>query len=233
MAAVLCESLSKLLRGSCEALGTVLTLPCKACGFATEELTKVCRSPFCLYLSVALGLNLPPVVFTIKAWMSGANGGDGCASASNWLSINALLCLVNMMAALYISQKITYEPMEDPNAAPFMEASVMDHEKNAAAPQQKKTIVGAVMEKTLETNTRSKSVSRVKEILCYDPIVAIYIIIGMGYMVWQAMGVGRRLDASGCGGDWGEYVGDSLMCGFMFIFMGGTTFAISLCCLVR
>lgn len=230
MAAVLCESISKLLRGTCEAVGTVLTLPCKACGIATDGLTNICRSPFCLYLTVALGLNLPPIIFAGKAW-SGDYSNEGCASASNWIHLNALLCLVNMAAALYISSKITYQPAEDENAAPFVEASVMDDTKPPE--QRKKSLVGMVMERTLETDTRSRSMARVKDILCYDPIVAIYIIIGIFYMVWQTIGINRRLLASDCGGGLDDYVGNSLMCGFLFIFMGGMTFAISLCCLAR
>lgn len=232
MAAVLCESISKILRGSCEAVGTILTLPCKACGIATESLTDLCRSPFCLYLTVALGLNIPPMIFTGKS-VGVAYEGEGCSSAANWMYVNGALCFVNIAAALYIAAKITHEPKEDSNEAPFVEASVMNHEtKQPPAEQKKKSIFDKVMENTLDSShTRAKSMSRVKDILCYDPVVAVYIIIGIFYMVWQTMGISRRLQASDCGIE--DYVSNSLMCGFMFIFFGGMTFSISLCCLGR
>mmetsp|Transcript_30282 Transcript_30282/g.54835 ORF Transcript_30282/g.54835 Transcript_30282/m.54835 type:complete len:231 (-) Transcript_30282:173-865(-) len=229
MAAIICTSFSKILRGACEGLGTILTLPCKACGFATDQLTDICRSPFCLYLSVALGLNLPPIIFTGKAW-SARYGDEGCISASNWMNVNALLCLINMVAALYISAKITYEPETD-NAAPFIKASVMDNEATAKTPEQReKTLVKKILEST-QTDTRSKSLSRVKDILCYDPIVALYIIVGIFYVVWQTMGLGRSSLTTDCGGGLDQYLFHSLICGFLFISLGGMTFACSLCCM--
>merc|ERR1712194_25693 len=175
-------------------------------------------APFCLYLSVALGLNLPPVVFTGKALVA-RNGGEGC---SNWLILNAILCLINMAAALYISAKISYNT-EDENAAPFINASVMNHEATSKTPEPEKTLRQTVLESTL-TETRSRSTSRVKEILCYDPFVAVYIIIGLFYMVWQTVGI-ARVDC--------DEVLPSLVCGFLFISLGGMTFACSLCCLAR
>mmetsp|Transcript_28677 Transcript_28677/g.46553 ORF Transcript_28677/g.46553 Transcript_28677/m.46553 type:complete len:239 (+) Transcript_28677:105-821(+) len=238
MAAILCESFGKILNGTCDAVGKVCALPFRACGFATGELTKVCRSPFCLYLSVALGLNLPPVVFTGMSWTNGAGGGgdEGCTSASNWMLTNALLCVINMAAAGYISQKITYEPeLGDPNAAPFVEASVYGKdasEKTPVKPTPEKTIMKTVMESHM-TDTRSRSLSRVKEILCYDPWVALYILVGIFFCVWQTVGANRTRYAADCGGDLDSHLTQSLLCGFLFISLGACTFACSLCCVVK
>ena len=104
MAAILCESISKLLRGTCDAVGTILTIPCKACGLATDQITNVCRSPFCLYLTVALGLNIPPLIFTARSY----DGAD-CTSSLNWMYLNAFLCCINIIAAIYIASKICRE----------------------------------------------------------------------------------------------------------------------------
>ena len=81
MAAIICESLSKILRGTCEALGTVLTLPCKVCGLANGQLANLCRSPFCLYLCMAIGLNLPPIIFAGKSIAGKGYGSQECISA--------------------------------------------------------------------------------------------------------------------------------------------------------
>eukprot|EP00579_Thalassiosira_antarctica_P007582 CAMPEP_0201900006 /NCGR_PEP_ID=MMETSP0902-20130614/51496_1 /ASSEMBLY_ACC=CAM_ASM_000551 /TAXON_ID=420261 /ORGANISM="Thalassiosira antarctica, Strain CCMP982" /LENGTH=136 /DNA_ID=CAMNT_0048433559 /DNA_START=182 /DNA_END=592 /DNA_ORIENTATION=+ len=135
-----------------------------------------------------------------------------------------------MVAALYISAKITYEPETD-NAAPFIKASVMDNEATAKTPEQReKTLVKKILEST-QTDTRSKSLSRVKDILCYDPIVALYIIVGIFYVVWQTMGLGRSSLTTDCGGGLDQYLFHSLICGFLFISLGGMTFACSLCCM--
>lgn len=238
MAAILCESISKLLRGTCDAVGTVLTLPCKACGIATDQLTNVCRSPFCLYLTVALGLNIPPLIFTGKAF-----GYNGCESSQNWLNVNAFLCSINILAALYISTKIS-RGTDDDGDAPFIEAEegMGDANKNnpnpTATPDKKKTFFESVVENAIKskvdgamTDSRSKNISRVKHTLCYDPWVALYIIIGIFFMVWQTMGMSKL---GVCGeGDVDMYLSHSLICGFMFISFGGTAFGCSLCCLVR
>ncbi|KAL7474713.1 hypothetical protein ACHAW6_000672 [Cyclotella cf. meneghiniana] len=229
MAALLCETISKIIHGTCDACGTVLSLPCKACGIATDQLTNVCRSPFCLFLSVAIGLNLPPVIFTAKSSGGGYDYDEGCTSAAKWIYVNGALCIVHMMAALYMSNKISQEPGEV-NDTPFVKASVMDHETgNGQNP--KKTLVKMVMENTMPT--QSRSVARVKEILCYDPFVALYIIISIFFMAWQTVGVGRSSLAVDCGGGLDENITYSLICGFLFIFLGGSTFACSLCCLFR
>jgi len=242
MAAILCESLSKILKGGCEVIGTVLTLPCKACGMANGQLANLCRSPFCLYLTVAMSLNIPPIVFTGKsiAWSShyGGYGSADCQSASNWLVLNAWLSLINILAALYISAKITYEFPEEDNEAPFIKAEVIKEDTTKASSDKPKLSVmksmkNVVLENTLDSShTRPKSMARVKDVLCYDPVIAIYIIIGIFFMIWQSVGINRRL-AADCGGSLQEYLSNSLLCGWLFIMVGGMTFGCSFCCLGR
>ena len=232
MAAILCESISKVLKAGCEACGTVISLPCKIVG---STISTLCRSPFCPYLTVAVGFNIPPIVFAIKAWS--ANGG--CDVASSWLNLNAWLCIINIFVALYISAKISIEAVEDENVndAPYVEATVTSKSVSPTSiqSQQKRNPVQTFVDNTLVndavTDTRAGSVGRIKAILCYDPIVAFYIIIAIFYMVWQTLGISRSYAANDCNGDWDEYIFNSLMCGFMFISLGAMTFAISLCCL--
>lgn len=232
MAAILCESISTILRGTCDAVGTVLTLPCKACGLATDQITNVCRSPFCLYLSVALGLNIPPIIFTARSY-------GGCESSLNWMYINAVLCSINILAALYISAKISHGG--DDADTPFIqaEAGVNDGTTTGATTQpEKKTFVETIIDNAIKTrvdsataDTRSTNISRVKHTLCYDFWVALYIIVGVFFMIWQTMGVSKM---GSCGdGEVDTYLAHSLICGFMFISFGGMAFGCSLCCLVK
>jgi hypothetical protein len=223
MAAILCNSIGQLIHGTCDAVGSVLTLPCKACGIATDQLTSVCRSPFCLYLSVAIGLNLPPVIFTAKS-LGGGYGDEGCASAANWMSVNGALCIINLMAAIYISNAISKES-RNVDASPFVDP------ETGVAQQTQKSPVMKVLDTTIPT--QSKSLARVRETLCYDPIVAIYIIIGIFYMVWQTVGMGRISNAMACSEDLHYLLTHSLICGFLFISLGGSTFGCSLCCVLK
>ena len=115
----------------CDGPANCLLFPCRACGMAIRELASFCRSPFALYLSVALGCNFPPIIYAIKDREAGGNVAGDCLSASGWLGINAILCSVNIVAALYVSAKILYDPDArehgagpDPGDAPYIEASV-------------------------------------------------------------------------------------------------------------
>jgi len=233
MAAVLCNGLGKLFSGTCDVLGSVITLPCKACGFACDGISQALKSPFCLYLTVALGLNIPPVIFAGQAL---ANNG-GCNVALNWLAINAFLCVVNMAAAMYISGKVVHDPNDDDDdakknnnvEAPYIEATVGSKAKELEQSRKTKFGLGSSI---FENRVKSMSrFGRVREVLCYDPIVAVYIVIGIFYIIWQSMGFGRMNEAANCGGGEEDLISRALMCGFLFISLGATAFGCSVCCL--
>ncbi len=237
MAAILCDGISKLCRSSCDALGTILTIPCKACGFACDGVSQALRSPFCLYLTVALGLNVPPVVFAGQALAN----GNRCNIALQWLLVNAFFCIINVAAAIYISGKVVHDPNDDEeegkNGAPYI-AATMENGNNKEQQQQnlphniKKFWQGP---HTSANETRAAQsftkVGRVRDVLCYDPIVAVYIIIGIGYIIWQSMGFSRMNQAANCGGGEEDLISSAVMCGFLFISLGATAFGCSVCCL--
>lgn len=244
MAAILCRGFGDICDGACDALGSVICLPCRACGFACAEMRSFLRSPFALYLAVALGLNLPAVVFAAKNL--GSNHEGGCASAASWLNVNAILCFVNMAAALYITSKILHEsdPLiaETVDAAPYIEASVFSkkaktktaepiQEATAVAPTKKS--LGRTILNTTDTHndTKAKSFARTKDVLMEDKIVAVYILIGLFYLIWSTIGIGRSASAYGCENGLAGSVNSALMCNYLFISLGGMAFACSICCL--
>jgi hypothetical protein len=205
MAAVLCQTLSEMFR-----------LPCKACGIGCAGLGDVLKSPFFPYLAVTFTLNMPAVVYMIRSL------DDQCPYLSRWLIGNGLLCLVHMIAAWYIVSKIR--------------ESVATNDSNG-----KNTNNGEIEEGTYYTNfTMPKenehgaqnSCSRIKHVLCYDKVIAIYIIMFIGWVVWLSMGVGRRLSAgyNGCEEEI-HYMNVDISCGYMYISLVGLAFCCSLCCL--
>ena len=170
MAAVLCNGISNLCNGSCEILGSICTLPCKACGVVCEGVSKALRSPFCVYLSVTIGLNIPPVIFAVEAF---AIHDGGCNTALIWLVVNAILCAVNIAAAIYISSKIAYVPGNESNTvapaprppASDVEAATGAQNKNKAAPKQEAAKKNTMWPTLFESNTRARSFSRVSDVL--------------------------------------------------------------------
>lgn len=235
MAAILCDSISKILRTTCDATCTVLTLPCRACGLATDQITHLCRSPFCLFVAVAVGLNAPPLVYTARSQ------GASCESSLHWLRVNALLCSVNILAAVYISARISHDPSGDGDA-PFIEAEEgkAAAEGDAAAPPvgdseaTAKTSLEAFVGRITKRRVNSESkLSRVTHTLCYDPWVALYIIVGVLFMIWQTLGMGKLGSCDEDDTNVNMYLSHSLICGFLFISLGGMAFGCSLCCLIR
>lgn len=160
------------------------------------------------------------------------------------MNVNAFLCSVNIIAALYISTRISRRT-DYGGDAPFIEAeegmgNANDNNSNptATSTDKKKTFFDTIVDNAIKskvdgamTDSRSKNISRVKHTLCYDPWVALYIIVGIFFMIWQTMGMSKL---GSCGeGDVDMYLSHSLICGFLFISFGGTAFGCSLCCLVR
>ena len=167
--------------------------------------------------------------------------------ALQWLSINAFFCIVNVAAAIYIniSGKVVHDPNDADavgNDAPYIEATMdsnsNSNSNNKTSDQQQQS---STMKKfwqgpyTAANETRVvktlSRVGRIRDVLCYDPVVAVYIIIGICYIIWQSMGFSRMNQVAGCGGGEDELITRAVSCGFLFISLGATVFGCSVCCL--
>jgi len=87
----------------CEGIGKVLCLPCKVCGVASS---KICKKEFCLYNTVVLGTGIPPIIMMIQSLLY---KGGKCIMHSRsdlWLYVQGVLCGVNILAGMYISDQI-------------------------------------------------------------------------------------------------------------------------------
>jgi hypothetical protein len=75
------------------------------------------------------------------------------------------------------------------------------------------------------------SFQRIKHVLCYDKIMAMYIIVFIGWVVWLSIGISRRLSNNdgGCE-DQVYYMTVSIVCGYMYLSLVGVAFLLSLCC---
>lgn len=201
MAAVICKTLGDCCGGCCK----ILSAPFRLCCDATASL---CSNPFCLYVTTAVGLNIPPIA--ISAGYLAANFMN--CTGSMWLLVNSILCAINIAAAFYIAVKY-----RDPNSAGGGESR--------------------------------NGFQRAKDILCYDPTIAIYIIVLFVFFVWLCLGVSWRFSdqnfmMSGIGGQQGQDEEDGGGCsediinlmstciglGFTFFGLGCVALCISCCC---
>lgn len=83
-------------------------------------------------------------------------------------------------------------------------------------------------------DSAGRSMARIKHVLCYDGGVAIYIILGIVWIIWQSMGLGRLVtfNNGACGGGAvASKLVTSLICGYVYMSFVGIGFVCSLCCL--
>jgi len=75
------------------------------------------------------------------------------------------------------------------------------------------------------------SITRVKHVLCYDPWVALYILVFLGFTYWQFYGVSKSANGVGdnCGSIERQIV-NCFICGFSFLLIGPSLFFCGLCC---
>jgi hypothetical protein len=221
MAAIICQAFGSL----CSATGQVICVPCKVLNLGCESLGDVLCSPFFPYLAVTFGLNMPGLVYGLRAT------GDWCPTISHWLVINAVLAVVHMVASMYIVNQIRDSTPTGENAR--------------LAPAAAKPGTTAVEEGYVNSNFwtpkedehgAENSFQRIKHVVCYDKAVAVYIVAFVIWVIWLSVGISRRLagddgdDDDNCN-DQVHYMEVTIACGYTYMCMVGFAFACSLCCL--
>jgi hypothetical protein len=251
MAAVICSSMANLCRGC----GDIVCLPCKACGVGCQSLCETVSSPFFPYLLTTFGLNLPVFALGIQSIPDLIAGK--CTDESSWMVAASVFAAIHMIASIYIIHKIREEKKEDfvhvnstatPSAptapAKTVQASVYGGEKEAPQPAVVATPVtqqsnnnnieaGTMYEQMYGTEEGDQMTwSRIKQVLCYDKMVAVYIVISIVWVIWQTMGVSTyfKHDGEDCG-DVASRMLTSLFCGWFYMSLVGVAFLCSMCCM--
>lgn len=215
MAAVLCGAIGDLTKGACTGIGKVITLPCRACGFACNSITDLLTTAFFPYILVTFGLNMPGLYYGAKSL------NFDCPSLSKWLVTNGLLCLIHMVAALYIVRKVRETPSVSANAI------------NNGDPESPSTDYNNFSIPKENEQGAANSMARIKHVLCYDKTMALYIIFFIGWLVWLSSGIAKRLGADAydaCGNEV-QHMNVAISCGYMYFSLVFVAFGCSLCCL--
>ena len=80
-----------------------------------------------------------------------------------------------------------------------------------------------------EFSNRRTAFSRASYILCYDPIITLYLLILIAYFIWQCIGISWILSCSDDNAIKNPF-GSSLGFGWAFLCIGPCSFCCSLCC---
>ena len=220
-----------------------------------HSLWDVVSSSFFPYMFITFALNTPPVVLGIQ---SVTNMTGYCVDAATWMLVNAVCCGIHMVACLYIVNKVKddgpppqqYVPAAKP-ATPTTTTSTVVTASVYDAESKKETITTtATPVSTLESGTYYQNMyhqentrqyrddaapgntwGRISHVMCYDKGVALYIIIAIGWMIYQTVGVAKLLTISGDCGTLGSRMMVSLCCGWFYTCLVGFAFLCSMCCM--
>jgi len=217
MAAVLCETCGDMTKGLCNGICKILTLPCKACGLAFDPLKDAICTPFFPYLGLTFCLNIPGLYFGMRS------ATFGCY-LSTWLFTNGVLCIVHMIASIYVVNKIGESndtfltPAVTEGGDVETQNTTITNYKSFATPKQNEQ--GA-----------ANSFARIKHVLCYDKIMAMYILFFIGWIMFLSYGVSVRLEADGKCFWEDEWIDAAISCGYLYLSLVLVAFGCSLCCL--
>lgn len=222
MAAVLCNACGEITSSICSITGQLCRLPAQLCGASCSACGSLCEQS-CHSLS---GLCASPfaifvtvaAVFNVPSVYVGLMGvleeGVSCKGA-RWLLVHAFLCALNIVAAIYMGVAVVKEVNQD-------------NSTSMAAGQQ----------------TPKTAFARAGHLLCYDPLLAVYILVLLAFFVWLWTGAAWSLSGSihqGCsssnnadGGDDNDGVAGkvavALGFGWAFIFFGMASLCLGMCC---
>eukprot|EP00547_Thalassionema_nitzschioides_P004612 CAMPEP_0194211284 /NCGR_PEP_ID=MMETSP0156-20130528/9902_1 /TAXON_ID=33649 /ORGANISM="Thalassionema nitzschioides, Strain L26-B" /LENGTH=236 /DNA_ID=CAMNT_0038938793 /DNA_START=65 /DNA_END=772 /DNA_ORIENTATION=- len=235
MAAVLCSSIGELFSGC----GKIICLPCQACGIGCQSIVDVVTSSFFPYIFVTAAFNVPVVILGAKG-ISGF-GGENCKDESFFMLLSGAFALMHIIACFYIIHRIREDrEVETSNVATTTPVSVHDMESGKTKESTDyKNIATATATPVTTTSTviieddaaPRYSAGRIKDVLCYDKGVALYIVITVVWIFWQCQGLNVyfKHDQENCA-DVASGMLTSLFCGWFFASLVGIAFLCSLCC---
>jgi len=134
--------------------------------------------------------------------------------------VDAVLCIIHMVAAVYIVQKIQQEHVLSP--------ALIDAETGVGGGKEgSPTNPGYQAMPVLSTEGKSGA-ERLKDVLCYDVGVALYIVAAIVWLVWLTVGFQQTVaDQDDCG----SHIIFSILCGYCYATVVGCAFGCSLLCL--
>lgn len=197
MAAILCGGCFDCSKGICTCCRNCTTNcgkccidGCKGCGPFCDNLCKVitypcdllfntCRNsgPFCIYVTVALGFNAPPIVMALTSIPSTISCEN--KQSAIWMLVNLLFCVMNICAACYLAHAINNN--DNRFGTPGAAAS-----SNSAPPQ---STTPSLMNRPPPPSAEATTFQKASYLLCYDKWIAMYMIGLLLFLAWIVVGV--------------------------------------------
>lgn len=157
----ICDICGKGCSGICEGICKVILFPFVVIG-------SVCRNtgPFCIYLTIALGFNLPPIVIGISSVSSAFSCPDN--KSGLWLLVNLLFCVCNVAAAIYLAHAISDERF----------TTIINNAASAGGNNRRPP-----------PPANSTTFNKLSYLMCYDVWIALYMLGLVAFFVWIFVGL--------------------------------------------
>lgn len=188
------------------------------CFVVWAQAVELATSAFFPYLLVTFLLNIPPFAYGLASVFSAECG-------SSWLVFNAFLVAVHMGVSVYAVHRIRQQVKKADTAA----AKVEEGESETPYVNVDAAAATSIGKKKLSTATSDpNSWDRIKVVMCYDFVMAVYYILCVVWMIWQGIGTRRMIDGE-VDNECGRWVVLSVVCGFLYIGLGVVSWVGSLC----
>jgi len=205
-------------------------------------------SPFFPYLAVTYILNIPPVVFGMESVFS-------VVCSSKWLMVNTFLTTMHILTGTYMvfrirvedqtlvavekqvsevtgSSKVFLAPTTSADAAVEPTDYVRAEDGDAAAANVASgdgDDMKAERSPTIVTNRGSPSSwERIRYVMCYDMVMAIYYLLFVFWIIWQTIGTATILQNQQ-DEECGKYLILSVVCGFLYMGLVVVALICSIC----
>lgn len=232
MAAVLCIAIGDLWTSSCNAIGKVICLPCKALNLGCEKLGDFLCTPMVPFVVFTFGLMTPALVYGVRSL-----DNYDCPDLFRWMIVNAVFAIFHMVGCIYIVQRL-----QDPGPQAHLTASMATATSSKVNPTASAKVEEGYFVRLSENFSTPRdhqrggpnSVSRVKHLFCYDMGMAVYILLVLFWVTWICVGIKRRFRADdgneACQELYG-YMNIAITCAYIWMTMVGLAFCCSFLCL--
>lgn len=215
MAAVLCNACGEIASGACDVCAQICQIPCKGCNLMCKGCGSACETA-CDSFGQLCGSPFSifvtvAAVFNLPSVYVGLMGviDEGVTcSGARWLLVHALLSIINIAAAVYMGVAVVRE----------VTLNTQEQEQQRQSPKS--------------------AFARAGHLLCYDPFMAVYILVLLGFFCWLWTGAAWSLNGhihNGCDADGDDdgvagKVALALGFGWAFIFFGMASLCLGMCC---
>lgn len=177
-----------------------------------DEIMAVLNSAFFPYLLVTFGLNIPCFAFGLASMVS-----PDCSSS--WLIYNTFLVIMHMGISVYAVRRIKRKSKK--------EKGLTETETTGGGITETPYIR---VDAAKPPGGKANSWTRIKIVMFYDLVMAVYYILYVVWLIWLGIGVARVMNhevSSSCG----RWVLMSVIFGFLYVGLGAVSLVVSLCLL--